>query len=56
MVKVALLLEQILVGNTATVAVGNGKIVKVTLLVCGFTQLGVPALATLIMLMVVAAV
>ncbi len=51
--NVALLLAQILVGLTATLAVGNGKTVKVILLVCGFTQLGVPELATLTIVIVV---
>ncbi len=55
-VKVALLLAQMVVGLTDTLAVGSGNIVRVVLLVCGLVQLGVPALATLIMLIVVLAV
>ncbi len=55
-VKVALLLAQMVVGLTDTLAVGSGNIVSVVLLVCGLVQLGVPALATLIMLIVVLAV
>ncbi len=52
-VNVALLLAQIVVGLTDTLAVGSGNMVSVVLLVCGLTQLGVPALATLTMLIVV---
>jgi hypothetical protein len=52
-VNVALLLAQIVVGLTATLAVGSGNTLSVVLLVCGLIQLGVPALATLTMLMVV---
>jgi hypothetical protein len=55
-VNVALLLAQIVVGLTDTLAVGSGNIVRVILLACGLVQLGVPALATLIMLIVVLAV
>ena len=51
--NVALSPEHNAVGLTATLAVGNGKTVKVILLVCGFTQLGVPELATLTIVMVV---
>ena len=52
-VNVALLLAQIVVGLTATLAVGSDNTLSVALLVCGLIQLGVPALATLTMLMVV---
>jgi hypothetical protein len=52
-VNVALSPEHNVVGLTATLAVGNGKTVKVILLVCGFTQLGVPELSTLTIVMVV---
>ena len=44
---------QIVVGNTLTVAVGNGITVKVTLLGVVFTQLGIPADATLTILITV---
>ena len=44
---------QIVVGNTLTVAVGNGNTVKVTLLGVVFTQLGIPADATLTILITV---
>ena len=49
-VNVALLLAQMVVGLTDTLAVGSGNIVSVVLLVCGLVQLGVPELATLTML------
>ena len=52
-VNVALLLAQMVVGLTDKLAVGNGNTVSVVLLVCGLIQLGVPALATLTMLIVV---
>ena len=41
------------VGNTLTVAVGNGSTFKVTLLGVVFTQLGVPDEVTLTMLIIV---
>ena len=44
-----------MVGNTFTVAVGNGKTFKVTLLGMVFTQLGVPDEATLTILITVLA-
>ena len=44
------------VGNTFTVAVGNGSTVKVTLLGVVFTQLGVPNDATLTILITVLAI
>ena len=40
-------------GLTATLTAGNGCMFKVMLLVWLFTQLGVPALATLMILIVV---
>ena len=46
-------MAQIVVGETLTVAVGNGNTVKVTLLGVAFTQLGVPADATIIILITV---
>ena len=46
-------LAQIVVGETLTVAVGSGNTVKVTLLGVVFTQLGVPADATIIILITV---
>ena len=46
-------LAQIVVGETLTVAVGNGNTVKVTLLGVVFTQLGIPADATLTILITV---
>ena len=52
-VIVACELAQIVVGNTLTVAVGNGNTVKVTLLGVVFTQLGIPADATLTILITV---
>ena len=48
--------EQMVVGVALTVAVGSGATVMVVELVAGFTQLGVPELATLTILMVVLAV
>ena len=48
-------LAQIVVGETLTVAVGSGNTVKVTLLGVVFTQLGVPADATLTILITVLA-
>ena len=54
-VNVALSLAQITVGVTDTLAVGKGSMVRVTLLGCGLTQLGVPELATLTILIVVLA-
>ena len=52
-VIVALSFEHIVVGDTDTLAVGNGKTVIVTLLGVVFVQLGVPELVTLTMLMIV---
>ena len=52
-VIVALEFAQIVVGATFTVAVGNGKTFKVTLLDALFIQLGVPVVATLTILIVV---
>ena len=46
-------LAQMVVGNTLTLAVGSGNTVKVTLLGVVFTQLGVPDVATLTMLITV---
>ena len=46
-------LAQMVVGNTLTLAVGSGNTVKVTLLGVVFTQLGVPVVATLTMLITV---
>ena len=51
-VIVALEFAQIVVGATFTVAVGNGKTFNVTLLDALFTQLGVPVVATLTILIV----